>query len=350
MTDPDPTVASDQVHDLLAHWQRRLPDDAGEAFRADLEAALRLVQAVERDRDDARADRARAEAAANALAGDQEAGEEAVKLAQTAHAERQGLLTVAWRAAVLCRVLARPDTHETAETAASALGEALETVIGNDSTRASRYDLEFRAETLMLTAETDTAIGIKPLRQGQFRRDWCASLEQRRNEQERRCAQAERLYEEARRQARALEAHTHTVRAKARAQLAQVAAHVADAAPDEAAWLTELATPKVPRPLAPSEQIARLQGYCIAAGEVIHGLQGAPFHWRGVDGQHNLPRLADMGVTLVSKSHAERLGYRLKRDAQPVGSRYFGAPISRQADVYVLECQCVPATQGEEAS
>lgn len=52
------------------------------------------------------------------------------------------------------------------------------------------------------------------------------------------------------------------------------------------------------------------------------------------------PVAAALGCTLVTKSGAEKRGYRIRRGAKPVGSMYFGSPISRFADVYVLECQC----------
>ena len=36
----------------------------------------------------------------------------------------------------------------------------------------------------------------------------------------------------------------------------------------------------------------------------------------------------------------QKLGYQLKRGAKPVGTAYFGSPIQKWADLYVLEVQC----------
>lgn len=75
--------------------------------------------------------------------------------------------------------------------------------------------------------------------------------------------------------------------------------------------------------------------------EVLDGLEGKPFSWGSTGSQYWVPRLAGMGITLVTKNRIKRLGCRLKRGAQPVGSVYFNSPISNQCDLYVLECQCV---------
>ena len=58
-----------------------------------------------------------------------------------------------------------------------------------------------------------------------------------------------------------------------------------------------------------------------------------------------LPKAAQMGATLVTKTSLERDGYRLKRGAKPVGRGYFFAPISRSAALYVLECQAVKSKE-----
>lgn len=78
-----------------------------------------------------------------------------------------------------------------------------------------------------------------------------------------------------------------------------------------------------------------------AAAEIQAGLQGEPFVWNGVEGDMYTRYAAQLGCTLVTLTQIKKRGYRLKRDAKPVGSRYFGAPIQKQADLYVLECQAV---------
>lgn len=90
---------------------------------------------------------------------------------------------------------------------------------------------------------------------------------------------------------------------------------------------------------APATVLARLQRYERVAAQVREGLAGKPFVWRAVDMQHARACLAAMGITLVSRSRAEVLGFVLKRGAVPVGAAYYAAPISRHVDVYVLECQ-----------
>jgi len=78
-----------------------------------------------------------------------------------------------------------------------------------------------------------------------------------------------------------------------------------------------------------------------AAAAVRSGLGGAPFVWNGVEGDMYVPYAAQLGITLVTLTQIKKRGYRLKKNATPVGSRYFGAPIQKYADLYVLECQAV---------
>jgi hypothetical protein len=49
-----------------------------------------------------------------------------------------------------------------------------------------------------------------------------------------------------------------------------------------------------------------------------------------------------LGITLVTATGAKKRGYRLKAGAKPVGEAYYGASLQIYADLYVLECQCVP--------
>jgi hypothetical protein len=66
-----------------------------------------------------------------------------------------------------------------------------------------------------------------------------------------------------------------------------------------------------------------------------------PVAWN--DGQRiaNTNRARILGYTIVTKTRAKRMGYRLKRGARPLGYGYFKAPISRDAELYVLEVHCV---------
>lgn len=88
--------------------------------------------------------------------------------------------------------------------------------------------------------------------------------------------------------------------------------------------------------------LAALRRAAETIAQLEAGLNGQPFNWRGVDAQHREPIVRELGFTLVSKSYAKTLGYELIPGAAPVGVKYFGAPISRFAEVYILECQCRP--------
>lgn len=73
---------------------------------------------------------------------------------------------------------------------------------------------------------------------------------------------------------------------------------------------------------------------------VQEGLEGHPFEWG--DGQRKswTPKLEKCGITLVTKTQIAKRGYRVKKGKKPVGSAYFGTPIKRYAELYVLEEQC----------
>lgn len=84
---------------------------------------------------------------------------------------------------------------------------------------------------------------------------------------------------------------------------------------------------------------ARAERYRAVAAEIERGLSGGKsFHWKGSE-NHLIQIAADMGLTIITQSRAEKAGFVLKRNQRPVGTIYFGAPISRIANVYVLECQ-----------
>ncbi|MBD2451158.1 hypothetical protein H6G76_29315 [Nostoc sp. FACHB-152] len=73
---------------------------------------------------------------------------------------------------------------------------------------------------------------------------------------------------------------------------------------------------------------------------VLNGLNGKPFSWG--DGQRTawVPLLQEIGITLITKTQIQKRGLVLKRGAKPVGKAYFGSPIKRYADLYVMEVQC----------
>jgi hypothetical protein len=74
---------------------------------------------------------------------------------------------------------------------------------------------------------------------------------------------------------------------------------------------------------------------------VLDGLEGKPFHWGQGERWALTPMLTKIGITIVTRTQIDKYGYRLKRSQNPVGTTYFGSPINKNADIYVLEIQCV---------
>lgn len=108
--------------------------------------------------------------------------------------------------------------------------------------------------------------------------------------------------------------------------------------------------PLTDRDHKPSEIVSRLYCYRDVAGQIQNGLAGQPFSWDGTEGEYNVQWAADMGIHLVTETWIRKHGYRLKRGAQPVGHRYFHAPISKKHPVYVLECQAVKREDASSAA
>ncbi len=279
----------------------------------------------------------RAEELAAAAAGDVEAATTARAAALALRQERAGLLAIAAAAMAFLRAVGRADDL-------AAPGAALEQALAAQFPEPTPGRARWWIAHAIDRARDQPAGDLPEIRAGERQRQYIAYVAQERDEAQLQAQAWWQQWRDAQRAAERAQLRAASAEAQAQRLIGQLGAAVADAAPELGAWLAEVAAPpQRDRVLAPAEVVLRLEGYVGAARAVIRGLQGAPFSWRGVDGQHELPRLAAMGVTLVSKSHAERLGYRLKQNAQRVGERYFQAPIGRTADVYVLECQCVPA-------
>lgn len=86
----------------------------------------------------------------------------------------------------------------------------------------------------------------------------------------------------------------------------------------------------------PKQRIERLYELI---STVLAGLEGNRFAWGNGQRLAWVPLLREAGITLVTKTQIEKRDLVLKRNAKPVGSAYFGAPIKRYADLYVLEVQ-----------
>ena len=95
----------------------------------------------------------------------------------------------------------------------------------------------------------------------------------------------------------------------------------------------------------PSQLIVKIDRLHALTVQVKGGLMGKPFAWGAGEANAYMPILAGIGITLITKTQVKKRGYVLKRGVKPVGSRYYGAPIQKRADLYVLECQCKPKAQ-----
>lgn len=93
--------------------------------------------------------------------------------------------------------------------------------------------------------------------------------------------------------------------------------------------------------VSPSEIKGKLDSWRYVAQAIKDGLEGKPFSWCGGEFDAYKPKAQQMGITLVTKTQIKKMGYRLKKNVKPVGNGYFKSPISRSADLYVLECQAV---------
>ncbi|CAA7619054.1 hypothetical protein [Magnetospirillum sp. SS-4] len=114
---------------------------------------------------------------------------------------------------------------------------------------------------------------------------------------------------------------------------------------------TTLTTTPTDSPISPRPKAVRINGPAIDAirkrmdvlGEVLAGLEGKPFDWNGAEGEGKVKTLATMCIVLVTASGMRKRDHVLKRGAVPVGRRYYGAPIQRSADLYVLGLQTKPS-------
>lgn len=87
--------------------------------------------------------------------------------------------------------------------------------------------------------------------------------------------------------------------------------------------------------------IERLNLGIEAVRELLDGLNGKPFRWGDSERRSKEYILVCLGFAVVSKSKLEEGGHRLKRGVKPVGQAYFGAPLRKWADLYVLDVQTV---------
>jgi hypothetical protein len=83
--------------------------------------------------------------------------------------------------------------------------------------------------------------------------------------------------------------------------------------------------------------------------EVIRGLGGKPFKWNGSERARRRRLLEAADVRVMTRTGIAKAGHRLKRGAKPIGQVYFGAPLSRYAEVFLLDVQTTPKPEGAPA-
>lgn len=102
------------------------------------------------------------------------------------------------------------------------------------------------------------------------------------------------------------------------------------------------------RTKSPREVINSLDTYRECANLIIAGLTHGPAFAIGETKRQSLTtHAAHMHLTIVTLTGAKRFGYRPKANIKPIGTGYFGAPLQRDADLYVLECQFVPVAEAQ---
>lgn len=90
----------------------------------------------------------------------------------------------------------------------------------------------------------------------------------------------------------------------------------------------------------------KIQDHLDKFGQLAHeldmALDGNPLvEWGDSEGYYKTQRAKQMGLTITTQAAAERRGYRLKRNAKPIGTRYFRSPIKRDINIYILECHFI---------
>lgn len=99
----------------------------------------------------------------------------------------------------------------------------------------------------------------------------------------------------------------------------------------------------IARATTPSALRKRIELRVAVLIELGRALEGASLRWGQMEASYKRSIAAELGIELVTKTAAEKRGHVLKRGAEPLGSIYFGAPISRHAPVYVLGVHTKPS-------
>lgn len=94
----------------------------------------------------------------------------------------------------------------------------------------------------------------------------------------------------------------------------------------------------------PSKLAGHLERRAELASILAKGLRAnaRAFSWGQGEAGAKDTLLADLNVRLVTANMAKKLGHEIKPRANPIGSRYYGAPIQNQCDLYVFGVQTRP--------
>lgn len=99
----------------------------------------------------------------------------------------------------------------------------------------------------------------------------------------------------------------------------------------------------------PSTFVAHLERRQKWLNLVLNALRGGERVLWGMGEREGAEKmLKELGVTVITRSRAERMGYKLRASAKPIGTGYFGSPIKRDANLYILECHFDPPESAAE--
>ena len=91
--------------------------------------------------------------------------------------------------------------------------------------------------------------------------------------------------------------------------------------------------------------IGRLAKVERVAQDLRNGLLGDAFTWPEWARKLYVPVAAELGCVLLTATALRRAGHRLKPRALPVGKVYFGAPLQRNAPVYIAGIHTIKGEQ-----
>jgi hypothetical protein len=95
------------------------------------------------------------------------------------------------------------------------------------------------------------------------------------------------------------------------------------------------------------DAIKKIRNCRRALDDLDAGLNGKPFVWDVIEAKFKQFNLQQMGFQVCTASEIEAKGLKLKADVSPVGSRYYGPPMNREAELYLLEIHAT--TKGKQS-